>query len=70
VTSDNGPLPSNPFLLPSLKHENSPEFDCPVLCAMKVLHPRLADRHWIEYALLPQFSGVEKFFNPRAERAA
>src|SRR2546428_2248156 len=37
---------------------------------MKVLHPRLANGHWIEYTLLSQFSGVEKFFNPRAKRAA
>src|SRR2546426_7265925 len=67
---DRGALRSHPFLLPRLKHENSPKFGCPVLFSMKVLHPRLANRHWIEYALLSQFSGVEKVFNPRAKRAS
>src|SRR5207302_1858564 len=67
---DSRTLRSHPFLLPGLKHENSPKFGRPVLLSTKVFGPRLANRHRIEYALLSQFSGVKKFFNPRAKRAA
>src|SRR2546423_13806187 len=62
--------PLCPLLLPSLKHKNSPKLDGPVPFSMKVFRPRSANRYWIEYALLSQFSGVEEVFNPRAERAA
>ena len=37
---------------------------------MKVFRPRLVNGHGIEYALLSQFCGVEKFVNPRAQWAA
>src|SRR5258708_34562157 len=37
---------------------------------MKVFLPRLGNRRWITWPLLGQFGAVEKFFSPRAKRAA
>ena len=50
---DNHELRSHPLLLPSLEHEDSPKLDCLALCPTQVFHPLLANRNWIEYALLP-----------------
>src|SRR5438132_12582253 len=43
---------SHPFLLPGLKHEDSPQFVCSVPSPTKVFHPCFANRPRIEYALL------------------
>src|SRR6266511_1755898 len=61
-------LLSHPLLLPSLEHEDSPKLGCPVVFPTQVFHPLLANRCGIKYALFLQFSGVEKFFGPRAKR--
>jgi hypothetical protein len=63
-------LLSHPSLLPSLEHQDSPKLSRPVLFSTQVFHPLLANRCWIEYAVFLQFSGVEKFFGPRAKGPA